>query len=844
MKNKVIRLSIANLKKHKFQAILLMILFMITMAVASTAIGSQADMQKIFPNVADKYAVHKSMIMIKDSFYNDSFIDILKQDERVTDVEHFETLFSTASRYLDTNGEEHSLYMQVLTENQTQRITKCEPETLLSKEERAGLEHPIYLPYAGKDSSGFKEGDKFIIIFGAKQFEFTVAGFYEAIFLGDQNNGYSIVVSDEDFRSLMSVFDRWETVLFDSEVPEDSEDIYNEYRNRIEDSTGLTVGLKMMPYTYVDAYEMSLMYITIIVYIMLFMSAVVLAASLVMIRFRIAGDILDQVQFIGVLEALGYTSREITLAYTAEYLITALIGITAGTILSPMLIKMMHGVGEVLSGHHGEFTLDIGVMCITALVILVITGMIAFLRARMVKKYPPVVAFRKGIETHHFGKNPLPLRNTHGNINVRIAMKAFLQNTKRNVGITLCIAITAVAAAVGVIMVDSFGSEMEIARRMAGCEFSDYSISVAEYADVNEVAENIRQLPGVRKTLVGTFSLDIGNWKYITAYDKTEELVVVSYEDFGECENLNPSEGKMPEHENEAVVSMTFAARHGLKVGDNLTVEVDRTKKNYIISGLITAVTNNGDYLYVTHKGLNRLSPNIRPLSIDVYLEEGTDKEEFMSLLLDTYGKSITDTRKDGSEGDSEEERIRALADQRIAELLSTHGISHAEYSVQVGDIVISGTSDGFVIRNVQNLNDLMMTQIGGLFHAIYISAIVFLIVTLIVVTVIISILMEQTIRRQRRELGVMLSMGYTSKNLMFQSALKIMPAVLIAAVAGTIGGSVLFTAIMSKAFGTFVISKLLLGMTAVLLTMFCFVSAYIGSAKIKKISVTELMTE
>ena len=821
-----------------------MILFMITMTVASTAMGSQSDMMKIFPNVADEYAVHKSMIMVKDSFYNDSFIDILKQDERVTDVEHFETLFSTASRYLDTKGEEHSMYMQVLTETQAQSITKCDPETSFSQDEIAGLEHPVYLPYAGKDASGFNEGDKFIIVFGAKQYEFTVAGFYEAIFHGDQNTGYSIIVSYEDYQTLMSVFDRWETVLFDSESVEDSTDIFNGYKTRIEDSTGLTVGMKMMQYTYMYTYGISMMYITIIIYIMLFMSAVVLAASLVMIRFRIAGDIQDQVQSIGVLEALGYTSREITLAYTAEYLITALIGITSGMVISPFLIRMVHGLGEVLSGHHGDITLDVGAMSITALVILIITGVIAFSRARMVKKYPPVVAFRKGIETHHFGRNPLPLRNTRGNINVRIAMKAFLQNTKRNVGITLCIAITAVAAAVGAIMVDSFGSELEIARRMAGSEFSDYSISVAEYADVNEVAENIRQLPGVRKALVGTFSLDMGNWKYVTAYDRTEDLVIVSYEDFRECEYLNPSEGKMPEHENEAVVSMTFAARHGLKVGDNLTVEVDRTKKNYIISGLITAVTNDGEYLYVTHKGLNRLSPNIRPLSIDVYLEDGTDKEEFISMLLETYGKSIAATRKDGAEGTSEEERISALADQHIAELLATHGISHAEYSVQIGDIVVSGTSDSFVIRNYQNLNDLMMTQIGGLFHAIYVSAIVFLIVTLIVVTVIISILMEQTIRRQRRELGVMLSMGYTSKDLMFQSALKIMPAVLIAAVVGTIGGSVLFTAIMSKAFGKFIINKLLIIVTAILLAVFCFVSAYIGSAKIKKISVTELMTE
>ena len=47
----------------------------------------------------------------------------------------------------------------------------------------------------------------------------------------------------------------------------------------------------------------------------------------------------------------------------------------------------------------------------------------ALSRAARVKKLPPVVAFRKGIKTHHFGKNILPLEKMRHSINLRLAFK-------------------------------------------------------------------------------------------------------------------------------------------------------------------------------------------------------------------------------------------------------------------------------------------------------------------------------------------------------------------------------------------------------------------------------------
>ncbi|MCR5806107.1 MAG: hypothetical protein K6G68_03615, partial [Oscillospiraceae bacterium] len=214
---RILRLSLANIKKHKKQTVLLALLIMLCMAITSSACAGYFDMKDIFPRVAEQYAVHQNFMKINKEFYEPGFIDILKSDSRVTDVEHINTLYSMKTKYLDKTGEERALYMGVVTMDTHLRIETSPIESSLSEEERAALEHPIYLPYAAKESlrSKFTEGDTFDIVVGSKLYSFTVAGFYESIFLPETNNGFQIIVSDSDYITLMSVLDYQDVLLFD-----------------------------------------------------------------------------------------------------------------------------------------------------------------------------------------------------------------------------------------------------------------------------------------------------------------------------------------------------------------------------------------------------------------------------------------------------------------------------------------------------------------------------------------------------------------------------------------------------------------------------------------------------
>lgn len=843
---KIRRLSFANMKKHKKQTILLTLLIMFCMSVTSAAIVGNIDMTGIFPRVADVYAVHKNALYIKEDYYNDSFIRLLREDERVTDIDHVRVLSSTTTKYLDKEGEEQALYMSFVTKELRENIERSPIETTLTDEETAALEHPIYLPYAGQESlaSKFNEGDTFNIIYGTKLFSFTVAGFYESVFMPETNRGFQMIVSDSDFASLMTVVDKYEMVLFDCDPLDECEDIYLKFCDRVEEQTGKDIGFNIQDFVYKYVGRTSAVFLDIVIGIMLFMAVVIFIAAVIMIRFRIAGDIQDQIQSIGVLEALGYTSKEIALSYTVEYLMTALAGVMIGAGGAFTLLPVLHRVAETLSGHHGSLHISPFPMLLTALTILIFVGVIAHTRALAVKKYPPVKAFRKGIDVHHFGKNHFPLKDTKNNVHLRLALKGFFDHRKQHISLTVCIAVSALAAVAGILIADLLGSDLKVAARLAGTEMPDLTVTVMHSADTEELAERISMMQGVKRVQTGSFSLDAFEWLTLYAFDRESNLIPISYTDFSQCENIQTATGRLPEHDNEIAVTKLFAALHSLQVGDDLTLECNRVKKNYIICGIVPGVSNNGANLYITEQALKRIMPTYRPSAIEIYLEDKTDRAEFQTLLMQTYGRSVADTRKTESIGDTAEERLSAEADRLIAEYLANHSADHIEYSIQIGDKTISGSSENFAIKNEQNIKHVLQTQMGGIFRMISLTAWSLMGIAAVVSAIIIIALMEQAVRRQRKELGIMLGLGYTTKELMVQLAIRIMPAVIVAVILGVVGAAAVLHAVMDVMFGTTIINIPLMIVTIIIMILFCFGCAYTGAGRIKKISVTELMTE
>ena len=357
-------------------------------------------------------------------------------------------------------------------------------------------------------------------------------------------------------------------------------------------------------------------------------------------------------------------------------------------------------------------------------------------------------------------------------------------------------------------------------------------------ADAQALADELAASPEVRKA-TPTAGADL----LLTAADYNEPMFPICFADFSVTENIFPAAGRFPEHDNEIMITNMFARHFHVGVGDTLNIEYLKVQKPYIITGVVTSSSNGGINLYLTQAGMERVNPTYRPGTMEVYLEEGVDTAEFRYVLTEKYGRSLSDAAKERAEGGTYEDRIRAEAEQQIAEMMANYGVSHVEYAIQAGDTVISDNSDAFRIASIMNLSDILRTQLAGLSAAISIIATVFVILSAVVVMVILFVLMESTIRRQRREFGIMKGMGYTSRELMVQLAMRIMPAALTAVVCGTVLG-VLATGLLTAYIGKVAVQVPLIILLDIALLAFCFGCAYFGARKIKRISVYELMTE
>ena len=165
------------------------------------------------------------------------------------------------------------------------------------------------------------------------------------------------------------------------------------------------------------------------------------------------------------------------------------------------------------------------------------------------------------------------------------------------------------------------------------------------------------------------------------------------------------------------------------------------------------------------------------------------------------------------------------------------------EYAIRVGDEIITGSTAAMRIKNLtfvreenQEIAGMLVTSFAGI-------SIIMMVISAVIVTLILSILMASTIRKQYRELGIMKGLGYTSKELMFQMAFRIIPPAIIAVVIGT-GLSLLLRGVVDAYVAKIAVSAAGTVIMDIAITAFCFISAYVSARRIKKITVYELITE
>ena len=833
---KIFRLSLFNLKKSKREAAAIVFLTLITSFLLSVFFVSITEIDKAFDKCFEETGCADVMMLYDESKYRDIYRTVLEEEYGVTEVRESSVLVGAAAKTISKQGGSIA-YNMIFTDESTERkIEDFVKLKALPDDETAELSHPIWLPQYFEITGGFAPGDTFTLISGGRDYPFTIAGFYNTGFCNNDGMLFKCVLSDDDMSLLSAVYEEYRMIAFDTEEKLD----FEEYYEKCSEISGEYVSGIVYPFDQASERESETSYLHIFLYMSAFISAVTMISALFLILHKISKDMEEQMVQIGVLEALGYTSRELSLSYICEYVLTGGIGSVFGGIAAAFFSPVMDGLTRGMINRDVHSDVNILRFIIVVASIIALVTLFALSRAARVKKIPPVVAFRKGIKTHHFGRNILPLEKLRHSINMCLALKGIVHDLRSNIGVGICIIAAGVAVMFGVYTFDFFKNGHDGLISVMGMEMPDISIMTMNGVDNEAFCEELRQMPEVEKVLL---NCAIGNNVEIKGSPQSAAAVV--YKDFSLTENIYVKEGRFPEYDNEIMITVKREGTEDRHIGDSIIVKGDSGEKSYIITGITNAMNNGGRSVYMTDEGYKRIRPNDRPNIVEITLKNENDRPAFEEKLTSLYGASAQDMANEKYAEGSLEERIRAKADEKMALLISQYGVTGADYAIRIGDTMISGNSSRFVIKEMSSMKDLARSQmesIAGVTKTVSFWAVIFIAV---VVAVILGIIAASAVKRQRRQLGIMKSMGYTSRDLMIQLTLRILPVAIVSSMIAAVLSIQVQRAFWMASFSVNIPEKpvLIIG-TAAALAAFCLIVTYISAGSIRNISVTELMTE
>lgn len=269
-------------------------------------------------------------------------------------------------------------------------------------------------------------------------------------------------------------------------------------------------------------------------------------------------------------------------------------------------------------------------------------------------------------------------------------------------------------------------------------------------------------------------------------------LLAVLCDDFSRVNNQSVVyTGRFPKYDNEIAIGAKYAKEKGFAVGDEIEITANGNTETYLISGLTQVTINLGRDCLLTRSGFERLG-TLSETGYYIDLTEGTDADTFNAEVKKEFADSVT----------------------MVMDMKS-------------------------MIEAVSKVYVSLMTVI----------VIAILVLAAIIITFVLYLLVRTMLNNKKRDYGIMKSLGFTTRQLILQTALSFMPAVMISTVLGLILGCLGINSILSLFFSplgivkcTFAVPVGFITAAGTGLVLFAFVMACLLSLKIRKITPKELL--
>ena len=493
-------------------------------------------------------------------------------------------------------------------------------------------------------SSSYSIGDILELKIGDNIYRLEVAGFNEDnIYCSPMNMGTYLIFVSERLYSRIE-FENPEKVQRRLAVRTDfskkarmsgktgnelCDDLFNEFNDwclgYVKTHPGFTVSSNFLPADLMKT--ASLILPMIFIAIVLAFAFIMFVIALVIIHFSVKNFIMLNMKNTAIMEASGYTVRELVVVLLFQLLLVSGLGSIAGIILGAFIQKPAGAIILATLGLTWNQSPDpLTAFCVFAGICLVVTGLTLVL-GREYKKTTVLDALHGGAAAKAGRKNVFSFEKTALPVPLTLACKETFGKFGSKLGTVFIMAILSISTVIGFGMVDSYARDDAGLLNLAGMFDCD-----AETDGSETMMKNIEAMSTVKSVYGDTW--------YSFNYTVGKRVASISTRAFTDTENIvggSILEGGWPKNENEIMLASAAADTLGAKSGDRVTIKNGDKEEDFRVCGICQTMNNMGMMAYITTSGYERVAPHINNYSIWINLKPGRTFAEFKKEFEDMY---------------------------------------------------------------------------------------------------------------------------------------------------------------------------------------------------------------
>ncbi|MCR4604591.1 MAG: ABC transporter permease, partial [Eubacterium sp.] len=539
------------------------------------------------------------------------------------DTTEYEITRGLAYSNLETKFGDGIIANDMIISNSDEFKTKMNRTEKIEEDENIKSDY-IYLPYQFATSGGYKAGDDFKLNLPAKKYDLKVRGFLNLTYYGCNNTGpMKMILDDTTYDELIKRDKKTNQAIFVSYNLKDgvkATKFAMDTKNEL-----IAVNPESVPVNH--ALDETLFGKTFMASILaisfLMISIIIVVVIMLMLKSSITNYIRENMQSIGALKAIGYTSKKIRRSMYVMFGILAVFASMIGAGFAYLVMPVMSGVVVGQSGVPYNMKFNTVATVIPVVFVILFTLFVAFLSTRKIKKIEAITALRDGVENHSFKKNRVRLDKTVFGVNSALAFKTTFTNLKQNLITFFVTGLLVFICVVGLMMYENFNRNPKL--ELFGGEICSGGVvyeaelkdEVYDYLDKRDDVSNIRPI------VIGELT-----------YNGEDLLWTSAYEDPSKLNNQDMCyEGEYPVYDNEIALSGKFAKDYEYSIGDEVELRYGNKTYSYLITGLIQSCSNSGREAVVTIDAIKRVA-DISTLKNGCYFDT-TDEATTEKILKD-----------------------------------------------------------------------------------------------------------------------------------------------------------------------------------------------------------------